>query len=657
MFSPALYSAAPDAAATYYDEGKKLQDQGQYEKAVKNYKQAIKSQKDYADAFFAMGVTYYKMNRPADAIKAFKEVLRINPASSETYNNLAVIYAQQGDYESATKQLKETIRLDPAYYQGRLNLADLYLAQSIQEYIKVIRSQDSDNKAVRDKLRRLLLSDVQNPEFQYHLGILNRLEGNDDEAVKNLRNTVRLDPGYASRVHLELGEYFEAAGKPDQALQEYGSLLKTDPNNYWAAYNSGRIKNNLKEYAAAKKLLLSARETNSTAEVNFELGQAWEGLGRTDEAIASYEMSLKQKEEPEIHFRMGQAFKKKKDYAAALKEFETILETYPDKAKVQKEIMEVTNLRLAAATPVPKAKTEPPKTTGTQPDRTADTSKQPEGKTLTIPAALVGLERQGDHALVVDKSAQTLLLYQKKQDKVLHVKSFACSTGKNNGQKLKMGDKRTPEGIYLFTEVKHDAELLPEYGKMAFPMDYPNLIDQREGKDGNGIWLHSTNEPLRSYLPQKTRGCVVVNDKDIEELARVIKLYETPIVIYDSVSYVSQTAQENRRREILDLLSQWEDRWEAKDVEGFVGFYASSFKNGKMNLAAWRKYKRGVFKRAKKIHVELTPYQIVNHNNYAVVTFLQEYRTDRYSDTGIKRLFLIQENNEWRIVGEEWRSA
>lgn len=656
LVPPVIYSAPSDRAATLYQEGKELQDQGNYEGAIQRYEKAIREKRDYADAYFAMGVAYYKWNRPAEAIKTFKEVLRLNPASSETYNNLAVIYAQQGDYENAARQLKETIRLDPGYQQGRLNLADLYLAQSIQEYLNVIRAKDTDTTQVRDKLRRLLKSDTQNPEFQYHLGILNRIEGNQDEAIKSLRNTVRLDPGYANRVYLELGEYLEESGKPEEALKEYGHLLKRDPKHYWAAFASGRIKNDTKEFEAAKTFLLKARESNATPEVNYELGRAWEGLGRLDEAIAAYRAATQQQENPEARFRIAEALKEKKEYTEALKEYEAILNTHPDKARIQQEIREVTKVRLEEATPATTAtvvaKVEPPEATASEaPPQQIVISAE------TIPAALVGLEREGDSALVVDKASQALLLYQNIDNRIEHVKTFACSTGKNNGQKLRVGDKKTPEGVYLFTEIKHDEELLPEYGKMAFPMDYPNLMDRRAGKEGNGIWLHSTNEPLRSYLPQKTRGCVVVNDMDIAELASAIKLYETPIIIHDQVSYVGRKMQNSRRQSILDLVSGWEESWENKDLNRFIGFYAASFTNGDMDIQAWERYKRSVFRRAKTIQVDLTPYQIINHNNYAVVTFLQKYRSGNYSDTGIKRLFLIQENDEWRIVGEEWRSA
>ncbi len=638
-----------DAATVSYEQGKRLQEMGKYDEAIDLFRKATKERRNYADAYFAMGVSHYKLNQADRAIASFNEVLRINPASAETHNNLAVIYAQQGDYDSAARQLKETLRLNPDYQQGHLNLADLYLAQSIQEYLKVIRAgkDDRSEARVRAKVRRLLQSDTQDPDFQYHLGILNRVEGNTDQAIQNLNNAASLDPSFTIRARLELGDLYEETGKLDKAFAEYSALAKMDPNHFAAAHGAGRVKTAMGDYESAESYLTRAREIRPSAAVDYELGKTQKQLGRLDAAAKSYRRSLGQQSDPQVRFALAEIYKEQKAYTKALREFEAILETHPDQRRVERAIRDITRMRLAATTPVAAVvPAEPTKATQTIEDR-------PE----LLPAPLAALEREGDYALLVDKSKQTLLLYQNQNGRVSHVSTYACSTGENSGEKLRVGDKKTPEGIYQFTELKSEAELQPEYGKMAFPMDYPNLFDVREGKNGNGIWLHSTNEPLRAFLPNKTRGCVVVSNEDIVKLAEKISLFETPIVVHEKIDYVTRSEQDNLRREVLGLLEGWEQSWEAKDVSRFIGFYASAFTSGKMDLQAWRKYKRRIFKRTKEIDVALTPFHILKHDQYVIVSFLQEYQADRYSDTGIKRLFLVRENNQWRILGEEWRAA
>jgi len=639
--SPA-FGQKSEGPAQWFREGKKLHDQGHYPEAISYFEKAVRADKDYADAYFSMGVTYYKMGQHEKAVEAFRKVLRINPASSETHNNLAVIYAEMGETDSAVRELRETIRLDPDYLQGHLNLGDLYLSQSVQEYFKAIRSEGPENQKVRTKLRNLLTSDPDNAEFQFHLGVLNSLEGDLDGAAKNLKQSARLDPSYRTRAYMKLGELFEASGRYPEAEKTYHDLLRKDPENPQVLYAAARLKNRQEDYHSADTLLRKARRLQTSPEILYESGRARQGMGKLDEAIRFYRVSLQQKDRPEARFVLGRAYKEKKAYTEALKEFEAILKTYPDPAKVQKEIIEVTRLRLASTSPAATEETIP-------------VANQPQSH--RIPAPLLALEKEGSSALLVDKSTQTLLLYRNRKGKIRYIQSFACSTGKKNGTKRKMGDKRTPEGIYLFTQRKTDGELPPEYGKMAFPIDYPNLFDRKQGKDGNGIWLHSTNEPIRAYLPQKTRGCIVVNDEDIEKLSRIIRLRETPIIIYDKVPYIDRTEQERLRREVFDFLTAWKDSWEQRDIERFISFYAPSFTNGKRNRAGWKEYKRDLFHKNRKITLELTPYQVLRHNDYLTVTFLQDYRTDRYHDTGIKRLFLVRNQDQWRILAEEWHKV
>jgi tetratricopeptide (TPR) repeat protein len=173
-----------EGAVQLYRQGISLQEKGNQAEAVDCFKRAVKAKKDYADAFFAMGVSYYKMKRTKKAIRTFREVLQINPRSSETHNNLAVIYAEEGDYDRAIRELKETVRLDPDYDQGHLNLADLYLSLSIREYFKTLRMKGPDHPDLRKKLRILLTSDPDKPEFQVDLEKLNHLEGRVDTTVK-----------------------------------------------------------------------------------------------------------------------------------------------------------------------------------------------------------------------------------------------------------------------------------------------------------------------------------------------------------------------------------------------------------------------------------------------------------------------------------------
>ncbi len=115
------------------------------------------------------------------------------------------------------------------------------------------------------------------------------------------------------------------------------------------------------------------------------------------------------------------------------------------------------------------------------------------------------------HFLLVDKSKQDLYLY--KYDGRFHrIKTYDCTTGANLGDKRETGDLKTPEGIYFFTDVWEETDLIRRYGKMeaaqygvrAFNTNYPNVIDKQNNKNGYGIWLHASDKPERIKQPYDT---------------------------------------------------------------------------------------------------------------------------------------------------------
>ena len=164
-----------------------------------------------------------------------------------------------------------------------------------------------------------------------------------------------------------------------------------------------------------------------------------------------------------------------------------------------------------------------------------------------VPASVIASEQADPFKVIlVDKSLQRLFLYQYDGaggSKL--IRSFACSTGRVEGDKVKEGDRRTPEGIYFFTKVYIDRKLTI-FGTRAYHINYPDPYDRADGREGNGIYLHGTNRPLGS---RDTNGCVVMDNSDLESLSRHVGIHDTPIIIDRSLNWIGrdQAAELNRR--------------------------------------------------------------------------------------------------------------
>lgn len=271
-------------------------------------------------------------------------------------------------------------------------------------------------------------------------------------------------------------------------------------------------------------------------------------------------------------------------------------------------------------------------------------------------------EKFSHHVIVVEKSTHQLFIYENANGVPRLVKSFLAATGKFKGDKLKSGDHKTPEGIYTLYDFYSKETLLNKhgkyaeiYGKGAFPMDYPNFVDQRKGKTGNGIWLHSTDDDNRINKGLDSRGCVVVQNADLVEISRYIELKHTPIIVVQDIHFLNKYTWEKNRNEISEFVKKWAAAWQEKDFDTYINSYSESefYDKSKGRFSSYKQYKKAVFSRPDKPQIQFDHISILNTNEYSVVTLQQNYRSAVINDTGKKVLYLKKdENYNWKIVGE-----
>ena len=272
----------------------------------------------------------------------------------------------------------------------------------------------------------------------------------------------------------------------------------------------------------------------------------------------------------------------------------------------------------------------------------------------TIPSFLLKFpEQRADHTIIVDKSAQKVFLYHK--DNIFKpVRIFKCSTGKNLGSKNRRNDKKTPEGIYFITRTYLEKELAPIYGSRAFAIDYPNPLDKMRGKSGYGIWFHGTNQPLK---PRDTKGCIALENGDIDELAGFIKLHETPVIIVPKIELVYPDSLKQERDEVETIIEGWKKTWENKDISNYVNFYSPRFSAQGMGWHGWKAHKSRLARKYSEIEVNIDNLQLIKVNGIILAIFDQEYHNNKFDSRGEKRLYLAQNSNKWKIIGEFFKGG
>lgn len=106
---------------------------------------------------------------------------------------------------------------------------------------------------------------------------------------------------------------------------------------------------------------------------------------------------------------------------------------------------------------------------------------------------------------------------------------------------------------------------------------------------------------------------------------------------------------------VVETIRRWASAWAGRDVEGYLGFYAETFEpSSGRDPEAWRALRRQRLTAPTYIEVRVDGLVAgFDGPGQAWATFVQEYRSDRYSDRVTKRLELVWEEARWRIVREQ----
>ncbi|MDR1349817.1 MAG: L,D-transpeptidase family protein [Zoogloeaceae bacterium] len=271
------------------------------------------------------------------------------------------------------------------------------------------------------------------------------------------------------------------------------------------------------------------------------------------------------------------------------------------------------------------------------------------------PRYLLQMNDRQRYAIVIDTQKSRLYLYRNDQEPPRLVADYYVSQGKFGADKRIQGDKRTPVGVYHVT-ARIPQEKLPDlYGHGAFPINYPNEWDRRQGKSGSGIWLHGTPSDTYARPPQASDGCVVLTNPDFDALGKNVQIGLTPVIISNAVEWLSPEDWRRERAELRQAVEAWRADWESRDSERYLAHYARNFKNRQHDFQSFVAQKRAVNRGKAWITVELENLSIFRNpgaEDLALVTFDQAYASNNLTHRMKKRQYWQRENGQWKIVYE-----
>jgi tetratricopeptide (TPR) repeat protein len=217
-----------------------------------------------------------------------------SPAAARWYDK-GIQSIRDGDYYQASQTLKMAVDADGKYVLARARLAE---ALTELDYNELAQKQLTEvYLAVRDR------SALPEDEELYLEAILNVVARKFPEAIKNYGRLASLAPAKdAAYAHFDLGRAYEKNDETDKAIEEFSTVTRLDPQSAAAHLRLGiiygvRLKNQEKaetSFGEAERLYRSLSSVEGVAEVYFQRGTMYGGLGQMEKGRVQLEQARDQ---------------------------------------------------------------------------------------------------------------------------------------------------------------------------------------------------------------------------------------------------------------------------------------------------------------------------------------------------------------------------
>jgi Flp pilus assembly protein TadD len=196
----------------------------------------------------ARGHALTDTHRPDEAIAAFRAAMTYAPGSAEPVTDLALMLLHSERRDEAVVLLKRALEIQPQYADAASALSELELdaghPEEAAKYIIPFFEQFSGLESARTLMSKLYLARALNAKEQGDFAEVERI---CREGLASVPNSAEL--------HLLLGIRFARDNRLDDALQEFESSYKLQPDDPLVVLSLGKLYHQLGRDADARRLL------------------------------------------------------------------------------------------------------------------------------------------------------------------------------------------------------------------------------------------------------------------------------------------------------------------------------------------------------------------------------------------------------------------
>jgi len=231
-----------NAFVASYNLGVMYERQGNFSEAKKYYKKSFTAKPDYGPALASYALLEYKMGGSLKSALGFLEgVVKKYPSALAAHAAYAKLLAQDKQIQKAMEVAKDVLKKDERNVDAMVALARAYLQNGQNEFARFIISQAKD---IDDK----------NPEVYLVLADIAQAMGNEKLAISYISKAVEIDP-YLIEARNNLAVHLIEGGSFEEAEKHLSELARVVPTK---------------------------------SEIFINLGEAYRGMRKWDEAISAF---------------------------------------------------------------------------------------------------------------------------------------------------------------------------------------------------------------------------------------------------------------------------------------------------------------------------------------------------------------------------------
>jgi tetratricopeptide (TPR) repeat protein len=386
----------------YLESGQRYSAQGKNKEAAIQFANALKIDKNFAEAHFALAETYLHMGALSSAYSEFQKTVNLQPANvkarldlgnmllagnriddaqaqaaaamalqpnnADVHALLSLIAARREQKDVALAEIHRALELAPKQATLHETLALLQMgdpAQSAFVEDELKKSAALDPKSVSAKLllaafyfrnNRLqdaektawaaIATDPNNLSVRENVAQIILKEGDQHRAEEVLRQASKDLAGDSRGVRV-LADYYAGSGQLDKARAEFAGLAQKYPKNVSVKEGYVRALLQVKDYAAAQTVVNDLMKNNGKdPQVAVLNGIVLLNNGKTNEAVNALQTAVNNDpKDAFIQFWLGRAALAKGDTGLAEKSFQQAMQLNPRDLEAREELARIAGQR------------------------------------------------------------------------------------------------------------------------------------------------------------------------------------------------------------------------------------------------------------------------------------------------------------------------